>query len=452
MKKHLITGVTPDSPAVKSGLRAGEYLLAVNGRQIEDVFDYEFFCADTEFTLTVEDASGTQRTVTVRKEESEDTGLQFENGLMDEYRSCCNRCIFCFIDQMPPGMRDTLYFKDDDSRLSFLQGNYITLTNLSEKDIHRIISYRMEPINISVHTTDPELRCRMLHNRFAGDALKTIDRFYEAGIEMNGQIVLCPDVNDKEHLDETLEKLLEYLPVMQSVSIVPVGLTRFREGLTPLRGFTSEEAAAVIDTAERWQKAAMEKAGTHFVHASDEFYLLAGRELPEEASYDGYPQLENGVGMLRLFTDTFLQELKETVWPLRRRKVTVATGLLAAPALQKLCDILKKKMPRMDIRVIPIRNRFFGESITVSGLITGQDLLEQLSGIELGSELLIPKNMLKAGENIFLDDMTLEALQKSLRVPIRPTEADGGTFLRALLGKAPRKTGVSFRPYEGGRE
>ena len=356
--------------------------------------------------------------------------MEFENGLMDEYRSCCNKCIFCFIDQMPPGMRDTLYFKDDDSRLSFLQGNYVTLTNMSDHNIERIIRYHLEPINISFQTMNPKLRCEMLHNRFAGEALKKVDVLYKAGITMNGQIVLCKGVNDKEELEYSLSKLSEYAPVLQSVSVVPVGLSRFRDGLYPLEPFDREDAKEVLKTIHCWQEKMMKKHGIHFIHASDEWYILAGEELPEEERYDGYLQLENGVGMLRLLDAEVGECLAEKEGDERQVRGTLATGLLAAPFLKKHMESIQKKFPGVCVEVQPVVNHFFGENITVSGLITGQDLKEQLKGKELGERLFIPCSMLRDGEEIFLDDVTLSELSGELKVPITVVDSGGSDLGR----------------------
>ena len=307
--EHKIRSVEEGGIAWEMGIEPGDKLLTVNGQEIEDIFDYRYYIEEEELLLLIEKADGEQWELEIGKEEYEDLGMEFEEGLMDQYRHCHNRCIFCFIDQMPPGMRETLYFKDDDSRLSFLQGNYVTLTNMSEHDIERIIKYRLEPINISFQTMNPELRCRMLHNRFAGESLKKADILYEAGIEMNGQIVLCKGINDGDELEYSIRELTRYLPNLQSVSVVPVGLSKYRDGLEPLEPFGKEDAEAVIDTIERWQKTLYEQYGKHVVHASDEWYLLAGRELPEEERYDGYLQLENGVGMLRLLHNEFTEAL-----------------------------------------------------------------------------------------------------------------------------------------------
>ena len=435
MRTHRILAVKSGSIAEELNISPGDELLSVNDREIEDIFDYQYLTEDDYIEVLVRKGdSGEEWLLEIEKDPDEDIGIDFGKGLMDEYRSCRNRCIFCFIDQMPPGMRDTLYFKDDDSRLSFLQGNYVTLTNMSDHDIERIIRYRMEPINISFHTTNPELRCRMLHNRHAGEALEKVKVLADAGIAMNGQIVLCRGINDGEELERTIRDLAAYLPALQSVSVVPVGLTRFREGLFPLEPFNKEDAAAVLRTIRRWQAVFLDRCGQHIVHASDEWYLLAEEPLPDEESYDGYLQLENGVGMLRLL-DTEVQEA------LARRKdpdvpprhVTIATGYLAAPFLRQVLARVCAQYPQVEAEVIPIRNDFFGEMITVSGLITGSDLIRQLKGRELGDCLLIPCSMLRAGEEVFLDDITLTQVSEALHVPVRVTDEDGEDFCRAVL-------------------
>ena len=298
--EHIIKDVLPGSIADELGIEAGDKLISINNNEIEDVFDYHFYVNDEELVLLIEKPNGEEWELEIEKDYEEDLGIEFEQGLMDEYRSCHNKCMFCFIDQMPEGMRDTLYFKDDDSRLSFLQGNYVTLTNMSDHDIERIVRYHLEPINISFQTTNPELRCKMLHNRFAGDALKKVDTLYESGIQMNGKFVLCKGINDGEELERSIRDLSKYVPCLQSVSVVPVGLTKYREGLYPLEPFTREDAVKILDTIHRWQDKFYEEYGIHFIHAGDEWYILAGEEMPEEERYDGYLQLENGVGMLRL--------------------------------------------------------------------------------------------------------------------------------------------------------
>ena len=304
-KGHLIQAVEEGGIAEEMGIEPGDRLLEINGETVEDIFDYQYMIEEEYVEVLIAKPSGEEWLLEIDKDYEEDLGVTFDNGLMDDYRSCTNKCIFCFIDQMPKGMRETLYFKDDDSRLSFLQGNYVTLTNMSEKDVDRIIKYHLSPINISFQTTNPELRCRMLHNRFAGESLKKVDRFYEAGIQMNGQIVLCKGFNDGEELERSIRDLTKYLPHLQSVSVVPVGLSRFREGLEPLEPFTREDARRVLAQIHRWQEKLYPEYGLHFVHASDEWYILAGEELPREESYDGYLQLENGVGMIRLMLEEF---------------------------------------------------------------------------------------------------------------------------------------------------
>ncbi|MCD8052450.1 MAG: DUF512 domain-containing protein [Lachnospiraceae bacterium] len=448
MYEHKICRVLPGSITEELELAAGDVVVSINGQEMEDIFDYEYLCQDEYLEVLVRTAAGEEILFEVEKEEDEELGICFENGLMDEYRSCRNKCIFCFIDQMPPGMRETLYFKDDDSRLSFLQGNYVTLTNMSDRDIERIIRYHLAPINISVHTMNPELRCRMLHNRFAGEALKKLDILYEAGTEMNGQIVLCPGINDGAELESTIEKLGQYLPVMQSVSVVPVGLTRYREGLTPLEPVTREAACRTIDCIERWQKKFYVEYGTHFVHASDEFYITAGREMPEEERYDGYIQLENGVGFVRLLLTEFGAALAQEEGDTRSGILSVATGLLMAPYLERLAGEFRKKFPGVKIRIYPIRNDFFGEQITVAGLLTGQDLAAQLAQVPLGDTLLLPWNMLRNGETVFLDDMTVEELSEQLSIPIRIVQSDGADLLAAWMGQDSGVRTVAYAAYE----
>ena len=338
MQQHVIGAVAEGSIADELEIEPGDELVSINGKTIEDVFDYHYLTNDEYLTMLVKKADGEEWELEIEKDLEEDLGITFVNSLMDEYRSCRNKCMFCFIDQMPPGMRETLYFKDDDSRLSFLQGNYVTLTNMSDHDIDRIIYYHLAPINISFHTTNPELRCKMLHNRFAGDVFDKIRRLADAGIELNGQIVLCKGINDGQELERTLKDFEVYMPSLQSVSIVPVGLTKYREGLYPLEPFTTEDAKTVIDQVERWQQYYMEKTGTHRVHCSDEWYLLAGRELPQGDRYDGYPQLENGVGMLRLLEEEVQEALKESDKTAEAGTVTIATGYLAAPWIKKLAE------------------------------------------------------------------------------------------------------------------
>lgn len=437
MKKnrHVIRKVFPDSIAEEMELVPGDELISINGQPIEDVFDYHYLVNDEYLEILVHKADGEEWELEIEKDFEEDLGVEFENSLMDEYRSCRNHCIFCFIDQMPPGMRETLYFKDDDSRLSFLQGNYVTLTNMSDHDIDRVIRYHLAPINISFQTTNPKLRCEMLHNRFAGDIFPKVDRLFQAGIEMNGQVVLCKGINDGEELERTIRDLSGYLPHLKSVSVVPVGLSKYREGLHPLEPFNREDALGVLETVHRWQKKLYEQYGLHFIHCSDEWYILAGLPLPEEERYDGYLQLENGVGMLRLLEEEVQEELAHRKGDERVRRVSIATGKLAAPFIQENVERVRTVYGNVEAQVYPIRNDFFGELITVSGLITGQDLKEQLKGKDLGECLLIPCNMLRAGENVFLDDVTVEEVEEQLGVPVAVVDEDGASFVHALTEK-----------------
>lgn len=432
---HLITGVEPGSIAEECGLEPGDRIGAVNGHEIEDFFDYQYYIEEEFLRVEVLTKDGEECTLEIEKEEDEDLGLVFESFLMDDYNSCCNKCMFCFIDQMPTGMRETLYFKDDDSRLSFLQGNYITLTNMKEKDIDRVIRYHLAPINISVHTTNPELRCRMLHNRFAGDVMEKIRRFSDAGIPMNSQVVLCKGVNDGEELDRTIRELGDFLPCMESLSVVPVGLTKYRDDLPKLEAFTKEDAKKVLSQIQGWQKYFLETRGTSFVHASDEWFILAGEEFPPVDYYEGFGQLENGVGMMRLLISEVEERLSELTGDDREKSVSIATAKLAFPTIRKLAEQVTAKYPRMHIHVYCIENTFFGEQITVSGLLTGQDIERQLKGRELGDELLLPCNVLKADEDIFLDDMSLSALSESLQVPVNIIQSEGQDFVNKIISK-----------------
>lgn len=431
-KGHLIKAVAPGSIAEELELEPGDFLLTIDGEEIEDIFDYEYKVNSDAITMVVRKRNGEEWELDI-EHDYQNLGLSFENGLMSEYRSCRNKCIFCFIDQMPPGMRETLYFKDDDSRLSFLQGNYITLTNMEDKDIERIIHFKLSPINISVHAMNPELRCRMLNNRFAGEALKKMDRLFEAGTPMNGQIVLCKGVNDGMELERSIRELKDYIPCMQSVSVVPVGLSKFRDGLFPMEPFTKEDAAAVIDCIEKWQKQIFEEHGIHFVHASDEFYMLAERKLPEGSRYDGYIQLENGVGMIRLMTDEVKEALEAYAGDDRADEISLATGTLAFPYIKKYVAMVNRKFPQRIAHVYEIKNQFFGEQITVAGLITGQDLISQLKGKKLGSRLLLPCAMFRNGEEVFLDDLTRMDVQRALQVPVDIVKSSGRDFVEAIL-------------------
>lgn len=444
MKKteHVIKKVDEGSIAWEMEIEPGDILLKINDEEIEDIFDYQFMIQEEYIEVLVQKPNGEEWLLEIDKDEQEDLGIEFENGLMDDYRSCHNKCIFCFIDQMPKGMRETLYFKDDDSRLSFLQGNYVTLTNMSEHDVNRIIKYHLGPINISFQTMNPELRCMMLHNRFAGDALKKVDLFYEAGIEMNGQIVLCKGINDGRELDFSIRELTKYYPCLQSVSVVPVGLSKYREGLYPLEPFTKEDAKEVIGLIKKWQDYMYEKYGMHFIHASDEWYLLAEEELPTEDRYDGYLQLENGVGMLTLLKDEFKEAMQTAVHQKKlyrdlsdgkTRRLTLATGKLAYRTICDLAAQMMKAFEWLDLNVVAIRNDFFGERITVSGLLTGQDLIAQLKDLPLGDKLLLPQNVLRSGENYFLDDITVPQLEDALQVRVDIVKSSGQDFVETVL-------------------
>lgn len=437
MKKHLILDIEPGSIMASYDVKPGDLLLKINNEEISDIFDYQYFCEDTTINVCIEKENGDIVSYDISKEEDADIGLIFENGFMDDYRSCSNKCIFCFIDQNPPGMRDTLYFKDDDSRLSFLQGNYITLTNMSDRDLDRIIKYNLSPINISFQTTNPELRCMMLHNRFAGDALKKVDRLYEAGIRMNGQIVLCKGVNDGAELERTISDLAKYLPHLESVSIVPVGLTDYRDGLYELEPFTKEDAESVLNLVHEWQDKIYKEFGLHFIHASDEFYLLAEQEIPEASTYDGYLQIENGVGMIRSFEDEFddaVNDMRLKKLYFKRHTVSLVTGMLAYDTIQKCANRLMEIIPRIKINVYPIINNYFGNKITVSGLLTGTDIMDQLKDKELGEKLYLPINLLRSGEDVLLDDVKIGDIERTLQVKTDIVKSSGWDFVHTICG------------------
>jgi putative radical SAM enzyme (TIGR03279 family) len=405
---------------------------------------------DEYIEVLVRKADGEEWLLEIDKDYDDDLGIEFENSLMSEYRSCSNKCIFCFIDQMPPGMRETLYFKDDDSRLSFLQGNYITLTNMNDEDIDRIIKMQLAPINISVHSTNPELRCKLLNNRFAGEKLKFIQKLYDGHVEMNAQIVCCKGINDKAELEKTIRDLTKYLPYMRSVSVVPAGITKFREGLYPIELFDKEGAIEVVELVEQIQQECYERYGLHFIHASDEFYIMAERDFPADEVYDGYIQLENGVGMMRLLITEFRKALDELLVDAELKAdieknpldydVTIPVGELAFSTFSMLADELMEKLPGVKARVCAIRNDFFGNTITVTGLITGTDLETQLKkrredGIPLGDRLLLSSNMLRSGEEVFLDDMTVTDIKNNLGINAVPIEPCGYDLLEAILNK-----------------
>ncbi|MQN00564.1 MAG: DUF512 domain-containing protein [Lachnospiraceae bacterium] len=434
---HEIESVRRGSLAERAGIRPGDTILKAGGKELKDIFDYYYYEENNRLDLLIRHPDGREQNYVIEKsDEDTDIGITFKNGLLDNYRSCSNHCMFCFIDQMPPGMRETLYFKDDDTRLSFLQGNYVTLTNMSDEELQRVIDYRLSPINVSVHTTNPELRVRMLANKNAGRVMERLKKISDAGLTMNTQIVLCKGINDGKELDRTIEDLLSFYPQVTSLSVVPVGLTKFRKGLYNLKPFERADAIKVIDQIEGWQKKIFEKYGEHFVFASDEWYLTAGRDLPEASVYDGFGQLENGVGMIRLLIEEFKAALeKEGPHFFRHKSVTIATGVLAAPFLRQLADLFMKKYPRIKVEVVTIINHYFGEQITVSGLITGIDLKTQLLEHGVNDRLLIPVNMLRSNEEVFLDDMTVGEVSDALQVPVTVVKSSGQDLLDALLGK-----------------
>ena len=432
-----IESVDPGSPAHRAGILPGEKLISVNGNPIEDVLDYRYHTAESELTIVLSDEKENERTVSVRNPGFRPLGLNFETYLMDEKRSCSNHCVFCFIDQLPKGLRDTLYFKDDDMRLSFLLGNYITLTNLSEADIEKIIRLRISPINISVHTTDPKLRVRMCRNPNAGKCLDIMTRFAENGITMNCQIVLCPGLNDGEALRKTLSDLAALRPQVNSVSVVPVGLTAHRDGLYPLKAVSKETARDVIATVTEFGDHELWKSGSRVFFASDEFYILGRLPLPDPDHYEDYPQLENGVGMVPLLRDEFysalaLEEPSEMCAPPR---FSIATGEAASPYITELTDRLAGLVPGFSCRVYTVKNRFFGGDVTVAGLLTGSDYVSALENEDLGERLLIPASSLRYDGELFLDDMSISGLSEKLRTKIIPVPNDGGALLDALLGR-----------------
>lgn len=419
-----------------AGIRAGDRLLTVDGKEIEDILDYDFYMSFAPVTMEFSCRCGKTRRVHMP---TADTGLSFATYLMDKQQHCKNKCIFCFIDQLPKGMRESLYFKDDDSRLSFLFGNYITLTNISEHEIERIIAMHITPVNISVHTMNPELRVKMMANPHAGEVLSILLRFAEAGIQMNTQLVLCPGINDGKELEYSLQELGKLYPAVQSIAAVPVGLTRYREGLFPIQPYTKETAGEVIDMIERFSSDFKARHGVRLCYPADEFFLKAERSLPDGSYYDGYPQLDNGVGLWTSLREEFYEALRGCTARSRYQKLTLATGTAAYPLMRELCEAAAEKIG-CEIHVIPIENRFFGEQITVAGLLTGQDLLEQLANVDLGDALLIPLVMTidytshSTENNKFLDDITLKEAESRLHIPVIPTGNNGQELLSNLLG------------------
>lgn len=426
--KNVILG----SPAQLAGVKNGDLLSEINSHAIKDVLDYMYYAAEENITLKII-RDEKELMFNVKKDEYDDLGIESDTFLMDEKKRCCNKCVFCFIDQMPPDMRETLYFKDDDARLSFLQGNYVTLTNLSQSDIDRIIAMKLN-INVSVHTTNPELRVKMMHNKFAGEKLKYIYQLAENGIQLNCQVVCCPELNDGDELRRTLTDLGGLMPNISSMAVVPVGLTKFREGLYPLKCFDKKTAGETIDIISEFQEKFLSEFGTRTVFPSDEFFLIAEREIPDNDYYEDYPQYENGVGMIRSIIDEFTNALDMAEWEGGERHVSIATGYSPYSIICQLAKMAENKFPKLKCDVYRIRNDFFGETITVTGLITGQDLIAQLRNRDLGIELLISSAMLMTNSEIFLDDLTISDVERELDIAVRYTKNDGYELLDAIMG------------------
>ncbi len=432
-KKNIIKRVMKGSIAEEIGLEPGDAILKVNGTEITDILDYRFLMSDEEITLTVLTKQGDIADCEIEKDVYEDLGVEFESGLIDGAKSCANRCVFCFIDQLPKGMRDTLYFKDDDTRLSFFQGNYVTLTNLSDKEIDRLIKMRVSPINVSVHTTNPELRIKMLRNKNAGNIMERMRRFAENGIVMNAQIVLCPTFNDGAELEKTFSDLMTIGEHIKSVSVVPIGKTRYRDGLCSIPSVTKDGAKEVIETVERWQKTALEKEGTRLFYASDEFYIKAEIPIPEAEEYEAFPQIENGVGLIASMKEEFYRALEDEEGENFNHTVSIATGAAAYDFIKSISDAAEKKYDGLKVNVYKIINNFFGEEITVTGLLCGCDIIDQLRGKELGERLIISKSMLRESTDTLLDDVTVRDISEALNTKVCPIENDGYEFLDALL-------------------
>ena len=430
--KNVIIKVEPGSIAEEMDIEPGDILIGVNSHEIKDVFDYRFFIKDEYVELVILKPDGEEWILEIDKDEDEDIGIVFENGLMDNAKSCNNKCLFCFIDQLPQNMRETLYFKDDDSRLSFLQGNYVTLTNMKEEDLERILFYKLSPINISVHTTDMEQRVFMLKNPNAANLFGYMDKIKDSGVEMNFQIVLVNGLNDGSYLDKSIEDLARYMPKGKSLSVVPVGITKHRDNLYPLEAFTEIQAERVIRQVERWQRTLRKEKGSRFVYASDEFYLKAKRELPDFEAYEGFPQIENGVGMLSSFLYEADIVIKKPRLFKEREDITIVTGVAAAEHISNLCERLSSDF-NLDIDVCVVENKFFGPEITVSGLLTGQDIIDKLKEQGYHKKILIPQSCLKRDEDIFLDDITLEEMKSQLRAKIKPLPCDGFRFIKEIL-------------------
>ena len=430
----IIKYVEADSIAEEIGLEAGDTLLEINNNEIKDVLDYRYLINDEFITLKILTKQGEVVEVDIEKDAYEPLGAEFENSLMDKPLHCTNKCVFCFIDQLPKGMRESLYFKDDDTRLSFFQGNYVTFTNLDDDEIDRIIRLRISPINISVHTMNSDLRVKMLKNPKAARLPQIMQKLHDNGIIMNGQIVLCPGYNDGEELDYTISELYKMRECVKSVSVVPIGLTKHREGLCKMTAVTKEKALEIISQVESWQKKARKEIGTGFIYASDEIYLKAELPIPESDSYFGFPQIENGVGMIASLKDELLDALENAPAVDKKHTVTIVTGVSVYETMCGFAKTITEKIPNIEIKVEKIINNFFGEQITVSGLLCGCDIIEQLRGKALGESLIITKNMLRDGENVLLDDITTEDIERELNTKIIAVGDDGYELLSAVLG------------------
>ena len=425
--------VEEDSLAEEAGIEKGDKLVKINGSEFHDILEYRYLVSEYEVELEVEKKDGSIEIITIEND-YEDLGINFEEELIDTAQSCTNKCIFCFIDQLPKGMRETVYFKDDDTRLSFLQGNYVTLTNMSDEEIDRLIKMRVSPINISVHATEPELRCKMLNNRFAGRCLSIMKKLAENNISMNCQIVLCPEINDKEHLDRTISDLSKLFPHVNSVSVVPVGLTRYRKNLYPLKEFDADGSRAVIKQVTGWQERLLKKYGTRLIFLSDEFYINAGMPIPKSEDYEGFPQLENGVGLVASMREEFDEAIKLVKKKKRTRSVVAATGELVCGFITDLARQLEKKSG-VKINVVPIKNNFFGGGVNVSGLVCGCDIIEQLKDKPKADALVIPQSMLRDDDDIFLDDTTVKQVEDALGMPVTAVLNDGYDFIEKILNE-----------------
>ncbi len=429
-----ISGIMRGSIAAKKKIKAGDSLVSINGNEITDVLDYRFYINDTKLLLSLVTSEGKAKLVLIRKDEFEDIGLEFETYLMDRQRSCKNKCIFCFIDQLPKGLRKSLYFKDDDSRLSFLFGNYITLTNLTDSEAERIIKMHISPVNVSVQTMNPELRVKMMANPMAGESLKYLKKFADAGIALNTQLVLCPGINDGAELERSLFELAKLYPSVQSIAAVPVGLSDHREGLFEIKPYTKETADEVIGIIDRFNEKFKAQHGEIIAYAADEFYLKAERQMPHAEYYNGFPQLENGVGMWALLKSEFEQALEKCKTKELCRTVTVVTGKAAYPLISELAEKAEKQIKGLIVKVVAAENKLLGKMITVSGLLCGADIISALYGVDLGDELIIPPNCLRSEGDMFLDDMTVEELSQKLEIKVTQNGSSGEDLLSSLLG------------------